>query len=492
MKKTTLHSIALAALIAAVASGVNASSHREAPMISIDPTVDATDLFAFVSPDRSDTVTLIANYIPFEEPAGGPNFFRFDDNAKYVIHIDNNGDAKEDISYEFRFKTSTKNGNTFLYNTGAVNSLSDATLNVTQTYTITKVEGGVSTEIAKDVPTAPNYVGAKSMPNYMNLHKEAIRNLGNEGTAFAGQVDDPFFVELGGLFNLLTIRKLPGNTGAGVDGLNGYNTHAIALQVPISKLTKTKTRITDSANGDAVIGVWTSAYRQANRVLSPASSVESGNWIQVSRLGAPLVNEVVVPLAAKDLWNASQPKDDAQFANGVTNPELTTLLNALYGIKVPPQGNFGTPQARNDLVTIFLTGIKGLTQPNNVVPSEQLRLNTAIAPSAKENSLGVAGGDTAGYPNGRRLADDVTDISIKAVAGALYSTLQDKNFVADPLAGKLGDGVDKNDKDFQSTFPYLALPSNGYDSQAHGGRYLSILLEILKLPLEKLISVLSK
>ncbi len=390
-------------------------------MISGDPKVDATDLYAFVSPDKKDTVTLIANYIPFEEPAGGPNFDSFDDKALYEINVDTNGDAKPDIIYQFRFKTTVGNPNTFLYNVGAIESLTDPNWNVRQTYTLTKLENGVSTVLGSDLMSPPVNIGPKSTPNYAALQASAIYTLSGGISVFAGQSADPFFVDLGATFDLLTIRKLPGNAGGGINTTKGFNVHSLALQIPINQLTKNRNIPTDATSGDAVIGIWTTASRMATRVLNTnGSRDDSGNWVQVSRLGAPLVNEVVVPLGAKDLFNASKPENDAQFANGVTDPEVGKLLKALYNIQVPPQGEFGSSGARDDLVAIFLTGIPKLTQPANVVPSEQLRLNVAVAPTNNPNRLGVLAGDTAGYPNGRRLTDDVIDISLQAIAGAAY------------------------------------------------------------------------
>lgn len=458
----------VSAVMLSAAGATLASSHREAPLISGDPKVDATDFYAFVSPDNSNTVTLIANYIPFEEPAGGPNFYSFDDNALYSINVDSDGDAKANIQYQFKFSTNTKNKNTFLYNTGAVNSLTDPNLNVTQTYTLTKVVNGQSTVLGTNIPVAPSNVGPKSTPNYAALQAAAVTTVGGVKT-FVGQSDDPFFAELGGLFDLLTIRKLPGNAGGGVDGLKGYNVHSIAIQVPITDLTADHSKPTTIADPKAVIGTWTTAYRHTTRVLAanPASSTDTGDWVQVSRLGAPLVNEVVVPLGAKDLWNASQPQDDAQFANGVANPELGTLLKALYNVAVPPQGAFGSANQRDDLEAIFLTGIPGLTKSVKATPSEELRLNVAVPVTANPNRMGVLAGDNQGYPNGRRLGDDVVDISIDAVAGAAYPLFH-KDFKADPLATKLGDGVDANDVSFRSTFPYLALPHQGFASMPHG------------------------
>ncbi len=452
----------LASLLSIPAPKTEASSHREAPLISNDPLVDTTDVYAFVSPDKPDTVTLIAGYIPFEEPVGGPNYFNFDPTALYSIKIDNDGDAKEDISYDFAFKTTVQNGNTFLYNVGPITSLTDPNWNVRQTYTVTRVEDGKSDVLGADLPVPPNNVGAKSTPNYENLAKAAIKTLDNGVTAFAGQRDDPFFVDLN-VFDLLTLRN------PGVDGLGGYNIHAIALQIPINQLTKTKTKITDPKADGAVIGVWSTAYRHATRVLKTSDPYmeNTGDWVQVSRLGAPLVNEVVIPLKDKDSWNATKPENDTKFANYVTNPELGILFKALYNIKVPPQADFGQKDARDDLVAIFLTGIDGLTKPTNVVPSEQLRLNVGIAPTSTPNRMGVLGGDTAGYPNGRRLADDVTDISLQAVAGAVYPLFH-KDFQPDPLATKVGDGVDRNDKEFTGSFPYMASPWDGTSSVPHG------------------------
>ena len=473
MSHTKLGIIALltiAAVLLVIPLGISASSHREAPLISADPQADTTDLFAFVSSDKSETATLIMAVNPFEEPAGGPNFNSFGDDVLYAFNVDNNGDAVEDISYQFSFKTTVQNPSTFLYNVGAVTALDDPDLNVRQTYTVTRVQGGTSTVLGQNLPVAPVNVGAKSMPDYAKLSDSAVRTLSPGAiTVWAGQADDPFFVDLGGIFNLLTIRKLPGDAGGGVDGLAGYNVHAIALQIPISQLTNDGSRPTSATSKAAVIGVWATSSRQATRVLSStgATPAASGDLVQVSRLGAPLVNEVVIPRGKKDLWNASKPKDDGQFANYVTAPELGPLFKALYAIRVPPQGAFGSANQRDDLIAIFLTGIPGLTQPPAVTPSEELRLNVAVAPTAKPNRLGVVGGDNQGYPNGRRLADDVTDISLKAVAGAAYALFH-ANFTPDATGVKLGDGVDANDKSFRSSFPYLALPSNGYDSIPHG------------------------
>jgi len=438
-----------------------ASSHREAPLISQDPTADATDTYAFTSPDKPDTVTIVTNWYPFEEPVGGPNYYKFGDDVLYEIDVDNVGDAQAHIQYQFRFITQVGNGNTFLYNTGPVDSIDSPNLNVKQFYTVTKIVNGQSTVVGSNLKVPPVNVGAKSTPNYEALSNAGIGTLSDGSAVFAGQSDDPFFVDLN-LFDLLSIRKLPGNMGGGVDGLKGYNVQTIAIQVPKSVLSKDGKAPAAATDGDAVLGVWSASYRQATRVLQTNGSAPqgSGDWVQVSRLGAPLVNEVVAPLAAKDLFNSSQPANDAQFLPAVVDPEMARLLNAIYKVNVPP-----TP--RDDLVAIFLTGIPGLTMPPNVKPSEELRLNMGVPPSANPNNLGVVAGDLAGYPNGRRLADDITDISLKAVAGAAYPLFH-KDFTADPLAAQLGDGVDSNDEAFRGSFPYVALPWSGVESGPHG------------------------
>ena len=454
--------IAFVSTMSILPISVYAASHREAPLISGDPTADGTDLYAFVSPDAPDTTTLIANYLPFQNPAGGPNFYSFDDNVLYDIKIDNNGDAVPDITYQYKFTTTKQNPKTFLYNTGAIKSLDDPNWNIRQTYSLTKITAAGSTVLGTDIPTPPSNVGPTSTPNYEQLQAQAVKSVGNV-KSFAGQSDDPFFADLGGIFDLLTIRKVPGNAGGGKDGLKGFNVQSLALQVPTTELTSDSTRPTDPKSPAAVIGVWTTSSRRSTTVLGGGTAAASGDFVQVSRLGAPLVNEVVVPIGAKDLWNGSKPVDDAQFANGVANPELAKLFNALYKVKVPPQGDFGTAEQRDDLIAIFLTGIPDLTKPANGKPSEQLRLNLAVPVTKTPNRLGVLAKDTQGYPNGRRLADDVVDISEQAVAGAAYPLFH-KDFVADPLATQLGDGVDSNDKAFRTGFPYLALPNDGFST----------------------------
>jgi hypothetical protein len=421
-----------------------ASSHREAPLISQDPLADNTDVYAFVSPADPGKVTLIANFVPLEAPYGGPNFFKFDDNVLYEIHVDNTGDAVEDITFQFRFVTETRNGNTFLYNVGPVTTIDDPDLIVLQRYTVTRVTGGRrtsnATALASNLLTAPNNVGRNSMPNYPALAAQAIHSLPGGIRVFAGQREEGFYVDLARIFDLLQVQA------AGIDGTAGLNVHSIAIEVPIEQLTRNGSRPTSPADAAAVIGVWSTASRPAVSVLRPGAAAENrGDWVQVSRLGHPLVNEVVIPRGMKDRFNASEPKDDAQFTSFVTDPEPARLLTALFGLRVPP-----TP--RNDLVQVFLTGVPGLNQPPGVRAAEMLRLNVAIPPNrTSPHRLGVVGGDLAGYPNGRRPADDTVDIALTAVSGILV-----------PGFGVLlGDGVNGNDAPYLDAFPYLGHPFPG-------------------------------
>jgi hypothetical protein len=410
-----------------------ASSHREAPLISSDPQADHTDVYAFVSPDAPDTVTLIASFIPFEDPAGGPNFYRFGDSVLYEIKIDNNGDGVEDITYQLRFTTQIANPNTFLYNTGPIKSLDDANRNLSQTYTLTRLDKGATTMTAGPMRTMYDNVGPASAPNYGGNGSgiyEFRQQDGTTGRVFAGQTDDPFFLDLR-VFDLLYGANL---SEAGTDSLAGFNVHSIAIQVPKSSLKASS----------PIIGVWSTASRPTTTTRAAGSESSTGTFVQVSRLGMPLVNEVVVPVGKKDLWNGSKPTDDGQFLSYVTDPEVPKLLQAIYGIAAP-----STP--RNDLVQVFLTGVPGLNQPTGVKASEMIRLNTDIAPTASPSRMGVLAGDLQGFPNGRRLADDVIDITLQAAAGILTGA---------KVSG-LGDGVDRNDVPFRTTFPYLAFPHSG-------------------------------
>jgi hypothetical protein len=443
-----------------------ASSHREAPLIAADPAVDNTDVYAFVSPERPDYVSFIANFQPFSEPNGGPNFYPFATDAVYMINVDSDGDAKADAIFRWTFKNIDKRGgNTFLYNNGPVTSIDDENLLFRQTYTLESSFNGepFKTRIA-DAPVAPSRVGLKSMPDYNALRQQAVKQLNGGWNIFAGQADDPFFLDLR-VFDLLYGGDL---SETGQDTVAGYNVNTIALQVPFKDVA-----LKGDAKRNPVIGVWSTTERNRVRV-SGASSGVTGDRVQVSRLGNPLVNEVVVPANLKDAFNSIKPDQDAKVqavVNRVTDPELARLIELLYGVKAP-----ATP--RNDLVEIFLTGIttkaNGPIQadlnsqlnnmdvnPQKFVPSEQLRLNLGIAPAAQPNRLGVLAQDLQGFPNGRRLTDDVVDIEIQAVVGAAQS-----GQLVQALAA--GDKVDANDNQFGDTFPYVALPNVGAVNKGGG------------------------
>jgi Domain of unknown function (DUF4331) len=462
---------ALLALAGPRPNAAVASSHREAPVISEDPLADNVDTYAFVSPDRPDTVTLIANYIPLEEPAGGPNFNKFGDDVLYALHVDNDGDADEDISYEFRFRTEIRNPNTFLYNTGPITSLDDQDWNVRQSYSVTRVgERGRGEVLGENLSTPPVNVGPRSTPDYEALAAAAVSELPGGIKVFAGQRDDPFFVDLGSVFDLAGLRPfnslhvLPLPTMPGVDGVGGFNTHTIAIQVPISQL---------ALIGRPTIGVYASASRQSVTILDrDGSRRAAGRWQQVSRLANPLINEVVIPLGEKDRWNASEPEDDSQFVGRFTEPEVTRLENALYPVldDAPEMG-------RGDLVAVLLTGVPGLnfTGPTQ---ADLIRLNTSIPPSGPVgtgNRLGALGGDLAGYPNGRRLEDDTPDIDLRAFAcgyGPVVGPIVESFGFCGGNANRtpnnlLGDGVDANEKPFLTTFPYVATPHQGYEHGHH-------------------------
>ena len=501
-------SLTLLLLISSVLVGPSntafASSHREAPLISQDPAADNTDLYAFVSPDRPDTVTIIGSWIPGELPQGGPYYYKFGDDVVYDLNVDNIGDAKAHITYRFTFKTTTANLGTFLYNTGPIKTVNDKNLNMQQTYTIEEIINGKSTKLGENLPVPPAFNGPKSIPDYAPLFKAALQTIKlPEGNmmVFAGPTDDAFWVDLGSIFDLLTLRPQKAPVGykdgpsQGIDGLAGFNVHSIALQIPIAHLLK-------SAGDNTVLGVWATSSRASTRVLGAGSVTNTGDLVQVSRLGNPLVNEVVLPLALKDAFNNLKPEQDYDvfssgsdagkiLASSVYTPELGTLLNALYGVPLPKK-------IRNDLVAIFFTGMvttkeftlntpggpvkvpagTNVNKPKNVRPAEMLRLNVA-APfrpgvkgslcSPKPNyKLGLLGGDVCGFPNGRRLQDDVTEIELLAVAGAAYPVLTDDDFKFDPgLIKVLNDGLDHNDVQFQNAFPYLALPNRGLDFRSN-------------------------
>ncbi len=455
------------------------SSHREAPETSKDPVTDNTDTYAFVSPDAPDTVTLISNYIPFEEPAGGPNFYEFGDDVLYVIHIDNNGDGRPDVSYQFQFTTEVGNKKTFLYNTGPIESLDSASWSRKQFYTLNKVthwgQQGSTYEVLLDhAPCPPCNVGVRSTPHYEDLATAAIQSLSGGGKVFAGQRKEGFYVDLGSIFDLGVLRPfqnlhlIPLPAMPGVNASQGVNVHSIAVQVPITEVTNGGSQPSGVDDPKAVIGVWAAAYRRRVRILEDEREVEAGPWRQVSRLGNPLFNEVIVPVGEKDAWNRDQPFNDKEYAHHVAHPELAGLLPVLYPGVFPNLE--GLKKARADLLAILLTGIpKGLIAgfQNYTGPTQAdvLRLNAAIPPSRKPNIYGILGGDLAGYPNGRRVADDVTAIELRAIAGATYP-LVDPSYTPDGAASAITDGLTPKNthQRYPATFPYLATPLDGFDN----------------------------
>jgi len=450
------------------------SSHREAPEISKDPVADNADTYAFVSPDKPSTVTIITNYVPLQAPPGGPNFFEFGDDVLYSIHIDNDGDALPEVTYEFRFETILRDPNTFLYNTGPISRLGDPNWNKRQFYTVTRIAGKQSRTLGAGLACPPCNIGPRSTPNYAALGAEAVHALGGGVKVFAGQRNDPFFVDLGSIFDLGDLRPfqnlhlIPTAAAPGVDATKTLNIHTIAIQVPIADLTAHHSVPTDVMSSGSVLGIWGAASRRKMRVVDSANDErsESGPWVQVSRLGNPLFNEVLVPLGRKDRWNASQPVNDKDYADGVAHPELGKLLPVLYPKVFPNLAALSAPRA--DLEAILLTGlpagiVPGFQNNTGKVLADMLRLNVAVPPSAKPNPLGLIGGDAAGFPNGRRLADDVVTIELRAIAGVTYP-LVDKSYKPDAAAALITQGLTPAADRYQATFPYVGDPYDGYDT----------------------------
>jgi len=436
-----------------------ASSHSEAPGTTKDRLADDTDLYAWVASDAPQAVTFVGNWVPLIEPNSGPNFASFDDNASYYINVDNVGDSHKHIRFEFTFHTTWLNENTFLYNTGQVTSLDDPDLNVRQSWTLTRVDVDTNQETVLGTGrVAPYFVGPTSMPDYATLAQSAIQTLPGGYKVFVGPRDDPFFVDLAAVFDLLSIRRPPGDRGKGVDGVGGFNVMSVVVQVPKEKLTKDGTA-PDPSRTNNIIGIWDTAERQQTRTINGDGTIGfSGPEVQVSRLGMPLVNEIVIPVGKKDLFNATEPSTDvANFGAYVVDPEPARLLHGIFGINVPP-----TP--RKDLVSVFATGVPGLNQPAGVSPGEMLRLNMSIPPTAAPNRLGVLAGDIAGFPNGRRLGDDVVDIELRVVAGVLVD-----GFNVAPN-NRLGDGIDANDLPYLPYFPYVAPPQNPLSHEHHAAQ----------------------
>jgi len=475
------------------------SSHREAPEISKDPVADNADVYAFVSPDNPGTVTLLSNFVPLQDPPGGPNFFEFGDDVMYSIHIDNDGDGRPEISYVFKFQTKIQNKDTFLYNTGPITSLGSATWNKRQYYTVTRVEGSDTTAYGAATPHSSHHhhhkpklkthvlgsslacppcnIGPRSTPNYNALAEAAVHTLPGGVKVFAGQRTDGFYVDLGAVFDLADLRPfqnlhlIPSAPAMGVDATKTLNIHTIALQIPISQLTANRSVPKDAGSSSSVIGVWSAASRRKVRMIDKHNDerAESGPWVQVSRLGNPLFNEVIVPLGDKDRWNTTYPADEKQFRKYVEHPEVAKLLPVLYPGVFPNLAGLNKPRA--DLVAVLLTGL-----PSGVVPgfqnytgkvlADQLRLNVAIPPTtSKASRFGLLGNDPGGFPNGRRVFDDIVSIELRAIAGVTYG-LVDKSYKVDAAAGLLTEGLEPAPNRYQSTFPYLAPPLDGFDTPA--------------------------
>ena len=492
LKRSCLPAIISGLVLGGVLAPTQASSHREAPFLTNAPKVDGTDFYMFRSyaPGRESFVTMIANYIPFQDPQGGPHFYQFDQNALYEIHIDNNGDAKEDITFQFRFKNTSKKtalmigGKSVLIpliNSSTISGVNPASLNVRETYSIDMVKGGRragtrtrltsttggASEFDKPVDNIGDktFDGPSAYETYANQHiyDVAIGTCGT-GRVFVGQRKEPFFIAVGKIFDLFNLNPLGPEVSGNQNDLEGKNVSTITMEVPIACLT----------NGtEPVIGAYTTASMRQGRLLnpSPASGInnavkEGGAWSQVSRVGMPLVNEVIIGMDDKDRFNASKPKDDAQFITYVTNPVLPAIVETLF-----PSAKAPTNFPRTDLVTVFLKGLPGVNQPANVVASEMLRLNTTIAPTpaASQSPLGVAAGDNAGFPNGRRPGDDVVDLSLRVAMGALCALTGDTDKLkvgckpSDAPAGALAltDGVRKTVSNFKAVFPYLNTPLPG-------------------------------
>jgi len=490
----TISSLGLGlAVVLLAAPPAFASSHREAPFITGQPKLDATDLYMFRSYEtgRENFVTILANYQPFQDPHGGPNFHMFNPDALYEVHIDNNGDAVEDITFQFRFTNASKataltvGGKAVkipLINSGVIAGVNPAALNVRETFTIDVVRGGRRTARSSvtnssggasvfDKPV--DNIGDKSFGSttgyatYANLHlyNVVIPGCTTPGRVFVGQRKEPFYIAVGKAFDLFNLNPLGAEVGGNNNDLEGKNVSTLAMEVPISCLT---------AGTDPVIGAFTTASLRQGRLLdgAPATGLgkvarNGGAWTQVSRLGMPLVNELIIGLDDKDKFNASKPKDDvAKFADYVTNPTLPALIQTLFPAALAPT-NF----PRTDLLTVFLKGISGVNQPTTVVSAEMLRLNTSIAATAAgaQNPLGVVAGDNAGFPNGRRPGDDVVDLSLRVSMGALCvltgatDTLKVGCKPADAPAGALAltDGVRKTAANYGFTFPYLTTPLPG-------------------------------
>ena len=454
MKKLIVPIALIAAALAVLqASG---SSHREAPNIMLDPSADNTDTYAFTARDAPDALTIVANWVPGGNPANGPNFFRFDDRARYYINIDNTGDGKADIRDRYVFKTQFSNSS-YRYADVAVDSFNDPALQTRQRVSIVREfykKGKLlrTKLLAKGLPVAPSNTGPKTFPDYGTVAAEAIRTV-HGMKVFTGQRNDAFFIDLGVAFDNLNERLGTGNTGGGTDTQAGTNIQTITTQIPEAQITRDHKPVTGPDAANAVVGVWASTERRRLEVTDgdyDNTKQSRGDWVQVSRLGNPLVNELFPPAGLKDSFNRRSPSGDSVFKTYIQNPELARQLNGLTN----PPGALNVPeQDRGDLTMVLLQGIPGLNQITKNPPlADELRINLGTPPAQTPNRFGVIGGDNAGYPNGRRLEDDVTDISLQVVGGYLKGNRL-----------PIGDGVDVDDKPFLDTFPYQSEPDSGFE-----------------------------
>ncbi|CAA9516477.1 MAG: hypothetical protein AVDCRST_MAG53-3108 [uncultured Solirubrobacteraceae bacterium] len=454
MKKFSALAVMLAALVAvALSSG---SSHREAPNIMLDPAADNTDTYAFTANDAPGKLTVVANWVPGGNPANGPNFFRFDDRARYYISIDNTGEGKPDVRYRFVFKTVVSD-TSYRQAQPGVSSFDDPKLQQKQRYSIVREtfsDGKVTGEktIATDLPVAPPNAGRKTFPDYDRVAAAANRTVG-DSKYFAGQRDDAFFIDLGAAFDNINLRLGTGNTGGGTDTQSGTSIETITMQVPEAEVTRDGKSVSGPDAANAVVGVWATTERRKIEVTNSdfdSNAKSRGAWVQVSRLGAPLTNELFVPAGLKDSFNRRRPDtDDRLIRKFFLEPEFAKQINSLS-----PVGLNAPEKDRTDLVDALLRGMPGLNQIDkaNPVPTDTLKINLGTMPSQTPNRFGVIGGDNAGFPNGRRLEDDVVDIYVQLFGGFLKGN-------------KLpaGDGVDQNDKAFLDTFPYQAAPTGGFE-----------------------------
>jgi len=438
-----------------------AASHREAPLISLDPTADITDFFLFRSyePGKDNKIILVMDVIPGEEPSSGPNYYNFDPNVLYTFNIDNNQDGSaEDIQFEFQFTNELR---TFIRDPlklflsyaalpaiTALDGPGSEGIGLRQKYEITMVRNKRRVTLGSGLIVVPSNVGPRTMPNYPALAAQGIYDLGNGVRVFAGQRDDPFYIDLGATFDTLNFRRaLPllsatedANDGAnpfGVDMLSGFNVHTIALEIPASMLTSDGKG--SGATASPVLGAYASTSRRKVRVLREGDEDNNGPWVQVQRLANPLVNEAIIGTIDKDHWNAVEPNEESQFADYYLNPRLALAMQLVFGVPAATAN-------RTDLRDLLLK-----YGPSSRVLSELLRLDINVAPRplASQSRLTVLAGDSAGWPNGRRPKDDVTDIAIRVVGGTNY------------INGKAGDGVNTNDLPLPASFPFLATPWDG-------------------------------